>query len=145
MNTDNYNTINAITEQEIKNHPIKSTLFFWLCVFIGPFILGLITYFSYTVMWLDEGLIFEITVFIVALIAQAASCFFGYSIAFHYSPKSNVPMVNGILCIIMLAVITYNSLHYANYTDVISYVLGIISLIFCIMQKDNMTDILEQK
>lgn len=127
-------------ETKPKNSPVKSTLLFWLCVFFGPLAVSLISYFSYAVMGLAEGLIFDITFLIVALIAQAASCYVGYSIAFHYSPNSRIPMINGIICIIMLAIISYNSLLYASYIEVASYALGIITLIFCILQKDKMID-----
>ena len=137
-------TAQQTVEPEIKNSPIKSTIFFWICVVIVPMLFSLASYLSYALVGLADGLIFNLTMLLVAVIAQAVSCYFGYSIAFHYSPKSNVPMVNGIICIILLAIVSYNSLLYGIYIEVISFVLGIISLIFCIMQKDKMNDILEK-
>lgn len=134
------NAIVNTEEQKKKNSVFKSTLFFWLCVLFGPFAIFLLSYFSHAVMGFHEGIIFEITMFIAALAAQPASCFFGYSIAYHYSPTGNCAMINGIVCIALFAFTSCNSLMYADYAQALSLILGIVAIAFCILKKDDVPD-----
>ena len=122
-----------------KSHPVKATLVFWLCVFLGPFVIFAISYLSY---WLGG---WENSVFLdlICYLLQAISCFIAYSLSFHYSKNGIAYRVNGIICAIYMSLCALSGYYTSKIPSVISSCISIVVLVFCISLGKNMTDILE--
>ena len=120
-------------EMAIKNHPIKSTVLFWVCVMFSPFLIYLLSYISYAFVGGTDGLFFMILMYCF----QGLGCGLGYMFAVQSSPNSKAPLVNISICIALFAVFAWSSFNVGNIDNAISMFVGVIIMIGCIIKTDS--------